>query len=423
MATQILGKVGIVFKDEYNAETIYNKLDVVRYQGSAYSCKVNNVSDIIPTNQEYWTLIVEKGYTPIKEIDYWTVEDKTEMEEDVIEDITPILDNKADKTEIPDVSDFITKDVNNLTNYELKTNTGTSIELSIDSSTYEISVSLKNSNGDILNTQSIDLPLETMVIDATYNSQTKEITLILKNGNTVSFSVADLISGLQTEITSTNKLLSDLVDDTNQTNKFVTTTEKETWNNKSDFSGSYEDLTNKPIIPPEVTEDTVSEWGFVNYYEQFQTKDNQNFITDDDKEFISKSTKFYIKPNGGIPKSDLENDVQTSLNKANTALQEHQDISGKVDKEEGKGLFSGDYNDLTNKPDIPSIPTKVSAFDNDAGYLTTHQDISGKENSSNKVISLSASSTDQQYPSAKCVYNLIGNIETILTNLTTGGGV
>ena len=33
-------------------------------------------------------------------------------------------------------------------------------------------------------------------------------------------------------------------------------------------------------------------------------------------------------------------------------------------------LFSGDYNDLTNKPAIPSVPTNVSAFTNDAGYIT-----------------------------------------------------
>ncbi len=35
----------------------------------------------------------------------------------------------------------------------------------------------------------------------------------------------------------------------------------------------------------------------------------------------------YDKPTGGIPKSDLASSVQTSLNKADTALQEHQDIS------------------------------------------------------------------------------------------------
>ena len=39
----------------------------------------------------------------------------------------------------------------------------------------------------------------------------------------------------------------------------------------------------------------------------------------------------YTKPSGGIPKNDLASAVQTSLGKADTALQAHQDISGKQD--------------------------------------------------------------------------------------------
>lgn len=66
--------------------------------------------------------------------------------------------------------------------------------------------------------------------------------------------------------------------------------------------------------------------------------------------------------------SDLTND--------SGFLTEHQDISGKADKSE---LFSGNYDDLLNKPTIPVVPTNVSAFNNDIGYLTQHQDISGKE--------------------------------------------
>lgn len=38
-------------------------------------------------------------------------------------------------------------------------------------------------------------------------------------------------------------------------------------------------------------------------------------------------------------------------------------------KDAGNG-FSGDYNDLTNTPTIPTVPTNVSAFTNDAGYIT-----------------------------------------------------
>lgn len=73
----------------------------------------------------------------------------------------------------------------------------------------------------------------------------------------------------------------------------------------------------------------------------------------------------------------------------------------------GYSTFSGNYNELSNKPniptktsqlqndsgfltqhqsltdyakktDIPTVPSKVSAFENDKGYLTQHQDISGK---------------------------------------------
>ena len=53
--------------------------------------------------------------------------------------------------------------------------------------------------------------------------------------------------------------------------------------------------------------------------------------------------------------------------------------------------------------DFPSIPSKTSELTNDSGFLTSHQDITGKEDKSNKVTSISSSSTDTQYPSAKAV--------------------
>ena len=110
----------------------------------------------------------------------------------------------------------------------------------------------------------------------------------------------------------------------------------------------------------------------------------------------TKNTGTYIKPSTGIPKSDLASGVQASLDKADTALQKHQDISGKVDKtgdasnttvafsaasarenvKTGEKLsviagkiakwfadlktvaFTGNYNDLANKPTIPDISSK-----------------------------------------------------------------
>ena len=48
--------------------------------------------------------------------------------------------------------------------------------------------------------------------------------------------------------------------------------------------------------------------------------------------------------------------------------------SADITKWNNKSDFSGDYNDLTNKPAIPVVPSKVSAFINDAGYLSTETD-------------------------------------------------
>lgn len=56
---------------------------------------------------------------------------------------------------------------------------------------------------------------------------------------------------------------------------------------------------------------------------------------------------------------------------------------------------------------------------------TLENALTGKniETANNKVTTISSNSTDTQYPSAKCVYDLVGNIETILTTLDIGGGI
>lgn len=108
-----------------------------------------------------------------------------------------------------------------------------SMTLTMNSSTYVVTAQLKDQDGNSLGTaQTIDLPLETVVVGGTYDATNKKIVLSLKNGTTIDIPVADLVSGLQTEITSTNKLSADLVDDASSSNKFVTASDKTTWNNK-----------------------------------------------------------------------------------------------------------------------------------------------------------------------------------------------
>lgn len=122
-----------------------------------------------------------------------------------------------------------------------------SISMTIDSTTYIITSQLKDQDGNNLGTaQTIDLPLESVVVSGSYDSANKKVVLTLKDGSTVEFSVADLVSGLQSEITSSNKLSSDLVDDTNQVHKFVTQQQINTWNSNpssSDLNAKQDKIT------------------------------------------------------------------------------------------------------------------------------------------------------------------------------------
>lgn len=100
---------------------------------------------------------------------------------------------------------------------------GASVSVSINTTDYKITTTLKDQDGNTLGTaQVIDLPLESVVVNGTYDNTTKKVILTLQNGSTIEFSVADLVSGLQTEITSSNMLSADLVDDSSATHKFTT---------------------------------------------------------------------------------------------------------------------------------------------------------------------------------------------------------
>ena len=121
--------------------------------------------------------------------------------------------------------------------YAIATEAAAQIVLNINNTDYKLYAELKDKNGNRISiSNTIDLPLETMVVNGEYDENTKEVILTLDNGNEIKFSIADLISGLQSEITSVNMLSSDLVDDNNKVHKFVSTTEKTNWNNKLEQS-------------------------------------------------------------------------------------------------------------------------------------------------------------------------------------------
>lgn len=76
--------------------------------------------------------------------------------------------------------------------------------------------------------------------------------------------------------------------------------------------------------------------------------------------------------------------------------------------------ITGSYDDLTDKP---TIPTATSELTNDSGFVTS-QDLTNKEDKSNKVTQLSSSSTDIEYPSAKTVFSAVQVLDNSLTGIS-----
>lgn len=89
MATQILGKVGMVLKGAYNGSTTYQKLDVVTYNGESYVAKSETIGNL-PTNTTYWQMLVKK---PERGTDYWTSLDQQQIVTDVETDLQPTITN------------------------------------------------------------------------------------------------------------------------------------------------------------------------------------------------------------------------------------------------------------------------------------------------------------------------------------------
>ena len=88
---------------------------------------------------------------------------------------------------------------------------------------------------------------------------------------------------------------------------------------------------------------------------------------------------------------------------------------GKVTiKRNGTAIGTINVNATANSAIDVTVPTVLSALTNDSGYITG-SDLADYQTTSNLVTSLSASSTDTQYPSAKCVYDNLSDKQAKLT--------
>lgn len=90
---------------------------------------------------------------------------------------------------------FIDNSANDLINYTLTTQTGSKIELEINSSNFQLTAKLKDKNNNLVSASNvIDLPIESMVVNASYSNGI--LTLTLQNGDTLDVDISDIVSGL-----------------------------------------------------------------------------------------------------------------------------------------------------------------------------------------------------------------------------------
>ena len=290
---------------------------------------------------------------------------------------------------------------------------GASLEMTIDPDTYVITTVLKDQNGNTLGqAQTIDLPLESVVVSGRYDTATKTIILTLEGGSTISIPVGDLVSGLESESnkvtsissSSTNieypsaKAVYDLVDGIETLPASTASDEGKVltvdvngdaeWVTPAAVVTDYDSLANRPAINGNTLtgDKTGAQLGLVvpsdlNSYltiasaaSTYQPIGNYqpagNYLTPSD--ISDMATQTWVGQQGFL----------TSAREVPTTLAED---AGKVLTATGAGAYQWNT--------VP-IPQNME--------VTT-----------NKVTSLSASSTNIEYPSAKAVYDVIQNINEV----------
>jgi len=131
------------------------------------------------------------------------------------------------------------------------------------------------------------------------------------------------------------------------------------------FNGDYNSLTNQPQIPtvPTNVSAFTNDAGYLTGYTE--TDPQFNAWDKDYNDLTNKPTLFSGNYNDLTNKPSLFSGNYNDLtNKPSLFSGNYNDLSNKP------VLFDWDYYSLNNRPTIPTVPTNVSAFTNDAGYIT-----------------------------------------------------
>ena len=116
----------------------------------------------------------------------------------------------------------------------------------------------------------------------------------------------------------------------------------------------------------------------------YATKEDLENVTIDTSSLVTKEEIVDYALKSELPDISVKQDVISDLEEirlgaslGKTSIQEHQSLDGYAKLTDIPA--PQDLSSYALKTELPIVPENVSAFNNDAGYLTEHQDISGKQ--------------------------------------------
>ena len=210
-------------------------------------------------------------------------------------------------------------------------------------------------------------------------------------------------------------------------------------------SGSYADLTGKPSIPtvPTTVSSFTNDAGYLTSVGTISYNDLTNKPTVATSAYIGTTLVAFNRGSGALTlagvsidgnAATVSNGVYTTSTYANPAWitsLAYSKVTGApslatvatsgsyADLTNKPALFSGSYNDLTNKPSIPTVPTTVSSFTNDAGYLTSVTNITGNAATVTNGVYTSGNYSDPAWITS-LAYSKLTGAPTLATVATSG---
>ena len=204
----------------------------------ALKMSVQEIAQNVVNNSQEISNIKEEQTTQnenISALQTNTEENSRDITQIKTEQLTQNNNIEKNTNDINSLKERVSTNETNIASLQLES--GNTLELSLNNTTYELTATLKNKAGTILSTSKVDFPVEQLVISVTYDSAKKELVITLKNGQVTRVPIGSIINGLvnqsdfdalvQTVQTKANQ------SDLNQTNTNVTNLAGRVSNNES----------------------------------------------------------------------------------------------------------------------------------------------------------------------------------------------